>query len=94
MLLERVESYLKYHRMPPARFGREAVGDPCFVFDLRDGRVPRARTVARVDAYIARQPAEQVTGPRSSGASARHAASMTRPVDATAIATIARAVAR
>ena len=52
MLLYRVEQFLKFHRMPPARFGREAVKDPCFVFDLRDGREPRARTVARVNAFI------------------------------------------
>ena len=52
MLLRRIEQYLKERRMPPARFGREAVGDPNFVFDLRDGRVPRERTAARVYAYL------------------------------------------
>ena len=54
MLLRRIEQYLKERRMPPARFGREAVGDPNFVFDLRDGRVPRERTAARVHAYLDR----------------------------------------
>lgn len=53
MLLQRVEKYIKEHRIPPARFGRDAVGDPCFVFDLRDGREPRRRTIDRVDAYLA-----------------------------------------
>jgi len=53
MLLQRIEAYMKEHRVPPARFGRDAVGDPCFVFDLRDGREPRRRTIARVDAYLA-----------------------------------------
>lgn len=48
MLLEAVERFLRRTRMPPARFGRDAVGDPCFVFDLRDGREPRRRTVIRV----------------------------------------------
>jgi 2,4-dienoyl-CoA reductase-like NADH-dependent reductase (Old Yellow Enzyme family) len=52
MLLERIDAHLKTTRMPPARFGREAVGDPNFVFDLRDGREPRARTVARVLSYL------------------------------------------
>jgi hypothetical protein len=61
MLLWRIEQYLKARRMPPARFGREAVGDPCFVFDLRDGRIPRERTAAKVCAYIDR--AEQATRP-------------------------------
>lgn len=52
LLLQRIERCLRTHRIPPARFGRDAVGDPCFVFDLRDGRQPRSRTVTRVDAYI------------------------------------------
>jgi hypothetical protein len=50
MLLSRIERFIKQRRMPPARFGR-------FVFDLRNGREPRARTVARVSAYLDRQEA-------------------------------------
>ncbi len=61
MLLHRVELHLRQYRIAPARFGREAVGDPAFVFDLRDGRRPRGPTVARVDAYISR--AEQGARP-------------------------------
>jgi len=57
MLLWRIERFIKERRMPPARFGREAVGDPCFVFDLRDGREPRKRTVTRVSAYLDEQEA-------------------------------------
>lgn len=52
MLLQRVEKYLKVKRMPPTRFGREAVGDPGFVFGLRDGREPRSATVRRVLDYL------------------------------------------
>lgn len=55
MLLERVETYLRRTRTPPARFGRDALGDPKFVFQLRDGREPRSRTVERVMSYIERQ---------------------------------------
>ena len=58
MLLPRIERYLKARRIPPTRFGRDAVGDPCFVFDLRDGREPRDRTLARVSAYLDRAEAE------------------------------------
>lgn len=58
MLLRRVERHLRRYDIPPARFGIEAVRDPRFVFDLRNGREPRARTVARVDAYIASVEAE------------------------------------
>jgi hypothetical protein len=38
--------------MAPTRFGREAVGDPKFVLQLRDGREPRQRTVERVLRYM------------------------------------------
>ncbi len=55
MLLYRIEKHLKAKRMPPTRFGREAVGDPKFVFQLREGREPRERTVRRVNAYLDRE---------------------------------------
>ena len=37
---------------PPTRFGREAMGDPRFVFDLRRGREPGARVEQKVRAYL------------------------------------------
>ena len=40
--------------MAPTRFGREATHDPRFVFDLRNGRDPRAETAARVAAWLDR----------------------------------------
>lgn len=52
MLLERIEKHLKARRMPPTRFGREAIGDPKFVFNLRVGREPRSTTVKRVLDYL------------------------------------------
>lgn len=55
MLLQRVERFIKERRMPPTRFGREALRDPCFVFDLRDGREPRSRTTRRVLDYLDRE---------------------------------------
>jgi hypothetical protein len=51
-LLREVEKYLRKGRVAPTRFGREAVRDPRFVFDLRNGREPRPRTVKRVLAYL------------------------------------------
>jgi hypothetical protein len=51
-LLKDVEKYLHAHRISPARFGREAMKDPRFVFDLRAGREPRVKTVHRVRAYL------------------------------------------
>ena len=51
-LLREVEKFLRRSDVAPTRFGREAVGDPRFVFDLRNGRDPRPTTVARVLAYL------------------------------------------
>jgi hypothetical protein len=51
-LLREVEKFLRRNETAPTRFGREAVGDPRFVFDLRKGRDPRPRTIARVQAYL------------------------------------------
>lgn len=51
-LLRRIEHYLRITAMPPTRFGREAVRDPRFVFDLRRGREPRPETERRVHAWL------------------------------------------
>jgi hypothetical protein len=51
-LLREVEKFIRSREVAPTRFGREAVGDPRFVFDLRNGREPRPQTVARVQAYL------------------------------------------
>lgn len=51
-LLRDVEKFLRTNNFSAARFGREAVRDPRFVFDLRNGREPRANTVERVRAYL------------------------------------------
>lgn len=53
-LLRTIEIHLRETGTRPARFGREAVGDPRFVFDLRNGRQPHERTVERVRAYLGR----------------------------------------
>jgi len=51
-LLRQVEKYLKSSNTPATRFGREVMGDPRFVFDLRRGREPRNRTIVRVIEYL------------------------------------------
>ncbi|MGE0776219.1 MAG: hypothetical protein AB7G25_13660 [Sphingomonadaceae bacterium] len=51
-LLRMIEQYLRRTGTPPTRFGRDAVGDPRFVGDLRNGREPRERTQLRVRAYL------------------------------------------
>ncbi|MGF1549309.1 MAG: hypothetical protein ACFBQW_02065 [Sphingomonadaceae bacterium] len=57
-LLWRIEKYLRASGTPATRFGRETVGDPRFVLDLRNGREPRDRTRARINAYLDRREAE------------------------------------
>jgi hypothetical protein len=44
----RIETFLKTTNMPPARFGREAAGDPRLVFDVRNGREVGPRLASRV----------------------------------------------
>ncbi len=51
-LLREVEKFLRQNDTAPTRFGRDAMRDPRFVFDLRNGRDPRPQTVARVRAYL------------------------------------------
>lgn len=52
MLLLKIETYLRRTRTPPTRFGREAVRDPRFVYDLRRGRTVSDRVRLRVLAFI------------------------------------------
>ena len=56
MLLRQIERYIRLSGMPPTRFGREAMGDPRFVHDLRLGREPRPKTAARVAAWLRDHP--------------------------------------
>lgn len=52
MLLPRIERFLRRTQMPWTRFGRLAAHDPRFVADLRNGRIPRAETAARIEAFM------------------------------------------
>lgn len=51
-LLREVEKFLNRSQTAPTRLGRDVVGDPRFVFDLREGREPRQTTVERVRAFL------------------------------------------
>lgn len=54
-LLRRIERYLRHSGTAATTFGRHAVRDPRFVFDLRNGREPRPTTAARVAAFLDRR---------------------------------------
>ena len=64
-LLSRIDRYLKIRRMPPTRFGRETVGDPNLVLEMRDGRQLRPQTVRRIEAALDRMEAELLTEERN-----------------------------
>lgn len=51
--LDDVESFLTEADLKPTQFGKEALGDPSFVFNLRNGRSPSAKTMDRVREWIA-----------------------------------------
>jgi hypothetical protein len=57
-LLRQIEIFLKTSGTAPARFGRDAMGDPRFVFDLRNGRTPRPETESRIGAWLATRAAK------------------------------------
>lgn len=52
MLIRRIERFLRETGMPWTKFGRLATHDPRFVGDLRNGRVPRPDTEARVEQFM------------------------------------------
>jgi hypothetical protein len=52
MLIRTIEEFMRHTKMPQTRFGRLAINDPQFVFDLRRGRVPRAKTERRVEHFM------------------------------------------
>jgi hypothetical protein len=56
MLLHRIERHLRERRLTPSRFGREAVGDPHLVQDLRNGRELRPATLRRIIDFMEAAP--------------------------------------
>lgn len=50
--LRSIETFLRRTGMPPTRFGRDAMRDPRFVFDLRNGREPSDRTRRRIEHFM------------------------------------------
>lgn len=57
---ERIEAFLEAHGdVSPTRLGIEAVRDPNFVGDVRNGRVPSLTVAARVLTFIEGYPKSQ-----------------------------------
>ena len=51
-LMRRIEHFLQRADMAPTRFGREAVGDPRLISDMKNGRELRDETIARIQAWL------------------------------------------
>ncbi len=51
-LLDQIEGYLARSGTKASMFGRQAVGDPRFVRDLREGRRPRRKTQELVKQFL------------------------------------------
>lgn len=54
-LMRRIERFLERADMAPTRFGREAVGDPRLISDLKNGRELRDATIARIQSWLDEQ---------------------------------------
>jgi hypothetical protein len=52
MLIRKIEAFMRHTKMPQTKFGRLAANDPQFVFDLKRGRVPRAKMERRVEHFM------------------------------------------
>ena len=53
--LAEIEEHLAATSTEASAFGKQALGDPNFVFDLRKGRSPSTRTLDKVRAFMAQQ---------------------------------------
>jgi len=51
-LLHRIEGHLRRSGVTASRFGRDSLRDPHLVGDLRRGRELRAKSSARLSAYL------------------------------------------
>ena len=66
--LDRVEAFLEASGLKPSEFGRQSVGDPSFVVNLRRGRSPTLATADRVISFISRWEADETARGKKRGA--------------------------
>jgi sulfate adenylyltransferase subunit 2 len=64
--LSDIEHFLSETKIDPTSFGRQALGDPSFVFDLRKGRSPSAKTIDKVRDWMRQRRAPPPVAARSS----------------------------
>ena len=64
--LAEIEEFLAKSNLDPTALGKNALGDPSFVFDLRKGRSPSMRTIDKIRSWIAAQGTSEMPKPQSS----------------------------
>lgn len=47
-VVEQIDSFLSRHDMAPSRLGRDALGEPQFVSEVRKGRLPGLSTLSKL----------------------------------------------
>jgi sulfate adenylyltransferase subunit 2 len=55
-----IEHFLAAAAVDPTTLGKQALGDPSFVFDLKKGRSPSTRTIDRVREWMSKHPVAAV----------------------------------
>jgi homoserine dehydrogenase len=50
--LAQIQRFLDATGMSPTAFGRDALGDPRFVFQVRDGRNPNTSLMDRAESFM------------------------------------------
>ena len=58
-LISEIDKYLVAHEMHPTDFGKAALKDPNFVFDIREGRNPSSKTIDKIRLFMAAKQASQ-----------------------------------
>jgi hypothetical protein len=65
--LDQIETFLEKHSIAPSTFGKLLMGDPTFVFHLREGRKPNIDTCARISRILEHPQACSIFNRRPSG---------------------------
>ena len=64
--LDQIESFLEKHDIAPSTFGKTLMGDPTFVFHLREGRRPNIDTCAKIIRILEHPQAANIFNRRAS----------------------------
>lgn len=55
-IISQIEGFMDRTGLSASAFGRQAIGDPNLVGDLRDGRMPNLRTLGRLNDFMESYP--------------------------------------